>query len=53
MDIFINIISKIKIMHQKIPNSKLEIFSSKIGHMINYEAKEDYIKVIEDFIKNF
>lgn len=38
-------------MHEKIPNSKLVVFSPKIGHMINYEATEDYIKVLEDFLE--
>jgi pimeloyl-ACP methyl ester carboxylesterase len=38
-------------MHQKIPNSKLKIFSPKVGHMINYEAKEEYIKVLEEFLE--
>lgn len=39
-------------MHEKIPNSKLVIFSPKVGHMINYEATEDYRKVLEDFLEN-
>ncbi len=51
-DIFI-LPEESKIMHQKIPNSKLEIFSPKIGHMINYEAKEEYIKVMEEFLESF
>lgn len=38
-------------MHQKIPNSKLSVFSPNIGHMVNYEAKDDYIKVMEEFLK--
>ena len=37
-------------MHKKIPNSKLVVFSPKVGHMINYEATEDYIKVLEEFL---
>jgi pimeloyl-ACP methyl ester carboxylesterase len=40
-------------MHKIFPNSQLEIFKPKIGHMINYEAKEDYIKVMEKFVENF
>jgi proline-specific peptidase len=39
-------------LHQKIPNSRLEIFSPNIGHMVNYEAKNDYIKVLEEFIES-
>ena len=39
-------------MHEKIPNSKLAVFSPKVGHMINYEATEDYIKVLEEFLEN-
>ena len=39
-------------MHEKIPNSKLVVFSPKIGHMINYEATEDYIKVLEEFLES-
>jgi len=38
-------------MHEKIPNSKLVKFSPNIGHMINYEATEDYIKVLEEFLE--
>jgi pimeloyl-ACP methyl ester carboxylesterase len=51
-DIFI-LPQESKNMHKIIPNSQLEIFSQKIGHMINYEAREDYIKVMEDFLKKF
>ena len=50
-DIFI-LPDESKLMHQKIPNSNLEIFSPKIGHMINYEAKEEYTKVMEEFLKS-
>jgi pimeloyl-ACP methyl ester carboxylesterase len=39
-------------MHQKIPNSKLRIFSPNIGHMINYETKDEYIEVMEQFLKS-
>ncbi len=42
-----------KKMHEKIPNSKLVVFSPNIGHMINYEAKNDYIKVLEEFLESF
>lgn len=38
-------------MHEKIPNSKLVVFSPKVGHMINYEATEDYRKVLEEFLE--
>jgi len=38
-------------MHQKIPNSKLKIFSPNIGHMVNYEAKDEYTKVVEEFLE--
>ena len=41
-----------KKMHEKIPNSKLIVFSPNIGHMINYEAKNDYIKVMEEFLES-
>ncbi|MFX1389192.1 MAG: alpha/beta fold hydrolase [Promethearchaeota archaeon] len=51
-DIFI-LPEESKNMHKLIPNSKLEIFTPKIGHMINYEAKEDYIRVMEEFLENF
>lgn len=50
-DIFI-LPEQSKNMHQIIPNSRLKIFSPKIGHMINYEAKDDYIKVMEEFLEN-
>jgi len=39
------------ILHEKIPNSKLIVFSPNIGHMVNYEAKDEYIKVMEDFLE--
>ena len=41
-----------KKMHEKILNSKLVIFSPSIGHMINYEAKNDYIRVMEEFLES-
>lgn len=50
-DIFI-LPEESKQMHQIIPNSKLVVFSPKIGHMVNYEAKDDYIKVMEEFLEN-
>jgi pimeloyl-ACP methyl ester carboxylesterase len=40
------------LMHEKIPNSKLVKFSPKIGHMIQFEARDDYHKAVEDFITN-
>ena len=39
-------------MHQKIPKSRLSVFSPNIGHMVNYEAKDEYIKVMEEFLKD-
>jgi pimeloyl-ACP methyl ester carboxylesterase len=50
-DIFI-LPDESKKMHQKIPNSKLAVFSPHVGHMINYEAKNDYIKVMEEFLSS-
>lgn len=41
------------ILHEKIPNSKLIVFSPNIGHMVNYEAQEEYYKVLVEFLKNF
>jgi len=38
-------------MHQLIPGSKLVKFAPKIGHMIQYEALNDYHKALEDFFK--
>ncbi|TFF85441.1 MAG: alpha/beta hydrolase [Promethearchaeota archaeon] len=40
------------LMHEKIPNSQLIKFSPKIGHMIQFEARDDYQKAVEDFINN-
>ena len=40
------------ILHEKIPNSRLVVFSPNIGHMVNYEAKDEYIKVMEEFLEN-
>jgi pimeloyl-ACP methyl ester carboxylesterase len=39
-------------IHKKIHNSKLVVFSPKIGHMVNYEAKEEYIKEMEEFLRD-
>jgi pimeloyl-ACP methyl ester carboxylesterase len=39
-----------ELMQKKIPNSKLIILSPKIGHYIQYEARDDYHKAVEDFI---
>ncbi len=50
-DIFI-LPDESKKMHEKIPNSKLVVFSPNIGHMINYEAKNEYIKVMEEFLES-
>jgi proline iminopeptidase len=38
-------------MHQLISASKLVKFAPKIGHMIQYEALNDYHKALEDFLK--
>jgi pimeloyl-ACP methyl ester carboxylesterase len=38
-------------MHQKIPDSKLSILSPNIGHMVNYEAKNEYIKIMEEYLQ--
>jgi len=40
-----------KLMTQKIPNSKLVVFTPKIGHMIQYEATDDYNKAVEIFLR--
>ena len=37
-------------MAKVIPNSKLVKFSPKIGHMIQFEAREEYHKAIEEFL---
>ena len=39
------------ILNDKIPNSKLEVFSPNIGHMVNYEAQEEYYKVLGEFLE--
>lgn len=51
-DIFI-LPEESKIMAEKIPNSKLVILTPKIGHMIQYEATENYNNALEDFLKKF
>ena len=40
-----------ELMHRKIKNSKLKIFSPNIGHMIHFEAQKECNKAIEDFLK--
>ena len=40
-----------ELMKEKIPNSKLIKLSPKIGHYIQYEARDDFHKAVEDFIK--
>ena len=40
-----------ELMHRKIKNSELKIFSPKIGHYIQFEALEEYNKAIESFLK--
>jgi hypothetical protein len=32
-------------------NPELRIFSSEIGHMIQFEALEQYIKAVEEFLR--
>jgi len=40
-----------ELMHKKIKNSELKIFSPNIGHMIQFEALEKCNKAIEEFLK--
>lgn len=40
-----------KLMHKKIKNSELKMFSPKIGHMIQFEALEECNKTVEKFLK--
>jgi len=40
-----------ELMHKKIKNSELKIFSPKIGHMIQFEALEECNKAVENFLK--
>jgi len=40
-----------ELMHRKIKNSELKIFSPKIGHYIQFEALEEYNRVVENFLK--
>ncbi|MHA1747657.1 MAG: alpha/beta fold hydrolase [Promethearchaeota archaeon] len=42
-----------KLINQKIPNSKLVVFTPKIGHMIQYEATDEYNKALETFLGEF
>jgi pimeloyl-ACP methyl ester carboxylesterase len=51
-DIFI-LPEESKSMNQKIPNSTLAILTPKIGHMIQYEATDEYNKALETFLKEF
>lgn len=39
-------------MNNSIPNSILSVFAPKIGHMIQYEATEQYTAAVENFLKN-
>ena len=39
-------------MNNLIPNSTMSVFTPKIGHMIQYEAPEQYTAAIENFLKN-
>nr|MDO8098778.1 alpha/beta hydrolase [Candidatus Njordarchaeota archaeon] len=40
-----------KLMHEKIKNSELKVLSPNIGHMIQFEATEQYHKALQDFLK--
>jgi len=40
-----------ELMHNRIIDSELKIFSPNIGHMIQFEALEECNKVVEDFLK--
>jgi pimeloyl-ACP methyl ester carboxylesterase len=51
-DIFI-LPEESKSMNQKIPNSSLAILTPKIGHMIQYEATDEFNKALETFLKEF
>ncbi|TXT62014.1 MAG: putative Prolyl aminopeptidase [Promethearchaeota archaeon] len=48
-DIFI-LPEESKKKHEKIPHSELVVFSPNIGHMVNFEAKEEYITTMEAFL---
>ena len=39
-------------MNKLIPNSTLSVLTPKIGHMIQYEALEQYTTAVENFLKN-
>ena len=49
-DIFISP-KEAELLHKKIKNSKLKIFSPNIGHMIQFEALNEYNKAVEEFLK--
>jgi pimeloyl-ACP methyl ester carboxylesterase len=40
-----------KLMHEKIKNSELKVLTPNIGHMIQFEATEQYHKALLDFLK--
>jgi len=40
-----------ELMHKKIKNSELKIFSPNIGHMIQFEVSEECNKAVENFLK--
>ena len=48
-DIFI-LPEESKLINQKITNSELVILTPKIGHMIQYEAIDEYTKALETFM---
>jgi pimeloyl-ACP methyl ester carboxylesterase len=50
-DLFI-LPSESESMNNLIPNSTLSVFTPKIGHMIQYEATEQYTAAVENFLKN-
>ncbi|MHA1143579.1 MAG: alpha/beta fold hydrolase [Candidatus Helarchaeota archaeon] len=49
-DIFI-LPKESELMNELIPNSKLVKFSPKIGHMIQFEAREEYHKAVDEFLQ--
>ena len=40
-----------EMLHEKIPNSELTVFSPNVGHMVNYEAQEEYHKTLGNFLE--
>lgn len=50
-DLFI-LPSEAESMNKLIPNSTISVLTPKIGHMIQYEALEQYTAAVEDFLKN-